>query len=240
MIVLFPFEEALYQKHGVNVSLVGHPSLDFVRTQLGKKEFSAQAALDSAKITVGLLPGSREKEVKTLLPIMLESAKIINEYFLGRIQFLILRSPTVKEEIFRKCCAGYRLPLKIISGLTYDGIAASDFCLVCSGSATLETAILSTPMAILYKVNFLTWLFIRAMIKIPHIGLVNVVKGKKIAEEFIQFDAKPEKICDYVIPILQDRDKLSRLKLELLSIKQLLGQPGASQRAARIIVEFLK
>ena len=240
MIVFFNFEAELYKKHNVPVSFVGNPLLDNVKTAISRKELLRKAELKTDLLTISLLPGSREKEVKTLLPVMLECAKIINGYLLGRVQFLILRSPSVKEEIFPKSLKGYDLPIKIISGLTYDGLAASDFSLVCSGTATLETAILATPMVILYKVNFLTWIFIRMMIKIPNIGLVNVVKGRKIAEEFIQFDAEPEKICDYVIPLLQDKDKLCRLKLELLSIKLLLGEPGASIRAAEIIVNLLK
>lgn len=240
MIVFFNFEEELYKKHGVPVSFVGNPLLDTVKTTIPREELLRKAELKTGLLTISLLPGSREKEVKILLPIMLECAKIINGYLLGRVQFLILRSPSVKEEIFSKALKCYNLPIKIISGLTYDGVAASDFSLVCSGTATLETAILATPMVILYKVNFLTWLFIRMMIKIPNIGLVNVVKGRKIAEEFIQFDAEPEKICDYVIPLLQDKNKLNRLKLELLSIKPLLGEPGASIKAAEIIADLLK
>jgi len=240
MLVFFNFEEKLYKAHGVAVTFVGNPLLDTVKTSIPREELLHQAGLMPGKLTVCLLPGSREKEVTTLLPVMLKCAKIINGYLSGRVQFLILRSPALKEEIFLKALKSYDLPVKTLTGLTYDGIAASDFALVCSGTATLETAILAIPMAILYKVNFLTWVFIRSMIKIPYIGLVNVVKGRKIAEEFIQFDADPEKICDYVIPLLRDKNKLARLKLELLCIKGLLGQPGANLRAALAVADLLK
>ncbi|MCX5707467.1 MAG: lipid-A-disaccharide synthase [Candidatus Omnitrophica bacterium] len=239
MLVFFKFEEELYKTHGVPVNFVGNPLLDTVKTSMPKEELLRQAGLKPGVLTVCLLPGSREKEVKALLPIMLKCAKIIKGYLDGRAQFLVLRSSSVKEEIFTKAVNNYSLPIKILTGKTYDGIAASDFALVCSGTATLETAILATPMIILYKVSFLTWLFIRMMIKIPYIGLVNVVKGRKIAEEFVQFDADPEKICDYVIPILHDKEKLARLKLELFSIKPLLGPPGANLRAAKDIVDLL-
>jgi lipid-A-disaccharide synthase len=239
-LVFFNFEEKLYKTHGVPVTFVGNPLLDTVKTSIPRKELLHKTGLDPDKLTICLLPGSREKEVKTLLPVMLKSAKIINGYLSGKVQFLILRSPALKEEIFLKALKSYDLPVKTLMGLTYDGIAASDFALVCSGTATLETAILATPMAIMYKVNFLTWVFIRSMIKIPYIGLVNVVKGRKIVEEFIQFDADPEKICDYVIPLLRDKDKLARLKLELLCIKGLLGQPGANLRAALAVTDLLK
>jgi lipid-A-disaccharide synthase len=172
---------------------------------------------------------------------MLETAEIINGNFAKRIQFVILRSPSVKEEIFIKAAANTRdLTLKTVSGMAYEGIASSDFALVCSGTATLETGILTTPMAILYKVNFLTWLFIRSMIKIPYIGLVNVVKERKVVEEFIQFDCQPKKIADYVIPVLHDEDKRTRLRSDLLSIRDSLGEPGATRRAAATVVDFLR
>jgi len=240
MLVLFNFEEELYKKYGVPVACVGNPLLDTVKTSAGRRELLEKTGLNPDILTVCLLPGSREKEVKTLLPLMLRCAGIINGYLYGRIQFLVLRAPTVKEEIFNRAMEKCGIPVKMVSGRAYDGIAASDFALVCSGTATLETAILAVPMVILYKVNFLTWFFIRMMIKIPYIGLVNVVKGRKIAEEFVQFDADENKICDYVIPILHDKDKLARLKLELLSVKPLLGSPGASERAAREICALLE
>jgi len=240
MVVLFPFEEKLYQQNNMPVSFVGHPLLDVVKANEPRSSFLAKQGLSPDKLTISLLPGSREKEVNSLLPVMLKSCQEINEYFYGRAQFLILRSPTVKKELFDQALIGLKIPLKVISDATYDSIAASDFCLVCSGTATLETGILSTPMVILYKVNFLTWAFIRMMIKIPYIGLVNVVKERKVCEEFIQFQCNPRDICDYLIPVLQDKDRLSRLKLDLLDIRQKLGDAGASQKAARIIVEALK
>ncbi len=147
---------------------------------------------------------------------------------------------TSEEELFRQIAAAYPLPLKILSDKTYDGVSASDFALVCSGTATLETALLATPMAILYKVNLATWAFIRMMIRIPYIGLVNVVAGKKIAEEFIQFDCCPQKVADYAICVLQDKDRLNRLKLELLPVRQSLGEAGASLRAAKIVCKELE
>jgi lipid-A-disaccharide synthase len=240
MIVLFKFEEELYKKYGIPVTFAGNPLLDNVKTTLTGEELLQKAGLKPGILTVALLPGSREKEVKSLLPVMLKCAEIINGYLLHRVQFLILRAPSVKEEIFVRLLKSYGLPIKVISNQTYNAIAASDFSLVCSGTATLETAILATPMVILYKVSFLTWLLVRWLIKIPYIGLVNVVKGRKLVEEFIQFDAEPEKICDYVIPLLQDKEKLKSLKNELLAIKPLLGQAGASHRAAQAVVDLLK
>ncbi len=239
MLVFFNFEEKLYKDRGVPVKFVGNPLLDTVKASFSRQEFFSKTGLKPSALTISFLPGSREKEVKKLLPVMLKCAKIISSYFPGQVQFLVLRSASVREEIFLNMLKDHELPVKIVTGQTYDGIASSDFALVCSGTATLETAILATPMAILYKVNLLTWLFIRLMIKIPYIGLVNVVKGRKIVEEFIQFDAEPEKICDHVIPILHDRKKLELIRQQLMSVKPLLGEPGASFRAALAVNKLL-
>lgn len=239
MIVLFPFEEKIYRQNNIPVSFVGHPLLDVVKSTQSKGAFLEKYGLAQDKLTISLLPGSREKEVRTLLPVMLKCAEEINEYFHNRAQFLILRAPTVKNETFDKALHGFDLPVKVITDDTYNGVAASDFSLVCSGTATLETAILGTPMVILYTVNFLTWALVKLMIKIPYIGLVNVVKEKKVCEEFIQFQCNPKDICDYLIPVLQDKDKISALKLELMDIKQKLGASGASQKAAQAVVELL-
>ena len=163
---------------------------------------------------------------------------------LGEVQFLILRSPSVSGKVFQEAQAeaglSEKLPLAAVAGRTYDGIAASDFCLVCSGTATLETGILGTPMAILYKVNFLTWLYMREMIRIPFIGLVNIVKGRKVVEEFIQYDCEPWKIADHVLSLLRDPGELTAVRGELARLRDSLGKPGAARRAAEKILEFAR
>lgn len=240
MVVVFKFEEALYKKHGIPVSFVGHPLLDTVNPKLSKEELFGQCGLNPDKLTFALLPGSREKEVKTLLPIMLDTARIIHTSLGDQTQFLILRSSTVKEEVFKKALACYNLPVRLISDMAYDGLSASDFALVASGTATLETAILGVPMVILYKVSFLTWLYLRMIIKIPYIGLVNVVKQEKFIAEFIQYNARPKRIADYILTILKDKIKLNQIKQDLYSVASSLGEKGASARAAQIIVNLLK
>jgi len=169
---------------------------------------------------------------------MLESAKYIHEQ-LKDTQFLILRSETVKAEIFQTILTQYDLPVHLVSDMTYDGLNASDFAIVASGTATLETAILGLPMVIVYKVSFLTWLVIRSLIKIPYIGLVNVVMQRKFIREFIQYDAHPERIAGYVAEMLKDPVRLKDLREELKKVRSSLGEKGASERAAKIILERL-
>ncbi|MDD4980084.1 MAG: lipid-A-disaccharide synthase [Candidatus Omnitrophica bacterium] len=241
MLVVFKFEEALYQKHNIPVSFVGHPLLDIVRPKVNREELFRELNLDSNRLTLALLPGSREKEVKALLPVMLDSAALISKGMGGNTQFLILRSTTVKEDLFKKMLLRHKaLTLRLVSGRAYDGLAASDFALVASGTATLETAILGIPMVILYKVSFPTWAYLRMKIRIPYIGLVNVVKGEKIIEEFIQYNARPRRIAGYIIKTLKDKEKLSRIREGLSYVAASLGEKGASMKAAQIVAEMLR
>ncbi len=156
-----------------------------------------------------------------------------------QIQFILIKSPIVDRGVYDKIVAGARcsVPLRIINNNRYDAIACSDFALVASGTATLETAILGVPMALVYKVSFLTWLLARMLIKIPYIGLVNVVAGKKIIPEFIQFNARPKKIADECLAILRSPTKISQMKLGLARVKVSLGPSGASETAAKEILK---
>ena len=185
MIVLFKFEEELYRKEGVCVSFVGHPLLDTVSPKLGKEELMRKLKILPTQFTVVLLPGSREKEVNNILPIMLDTAKLLQED-LKDIRFFILRAPTVKKEVFIRILSRYNFAVHLLDGMTYEGIAAADFALVASGTATLEVTMLSVPMAILYKMSFFSWLYLRMAIKVAHVGMVNIIAGGEIVPEFIQ------------------------------------------------------
>ncbi|MGD9015011.1 MAG: lipid-A-disaccharide synthase [Candidatus Omnitrophota bacterium] len=231
MIVIFKFEEALYKKAGVEVNFVGHPFLDVVRA-------NSSLNLPSGMTTIALLPGSREVEVRRLLPLMLESAKIIKEK-IPSSQFIILRSSTVKKELFDQALTNYQLPVYVFIDKTYEGLVSSDFAMIASGSATLESAILERPFVVMYKVSWLNWLFLRTIIKIPYIGLVNIVAGRKIIKEFIQHRAQAGKIANYIVGALKNPTKITAIKNELSRVRLLLGKEGASKRAAGIIVGLL-
>lgn len=231
MLVIFKFEQELYKEKGIPVDFVGHPYLDIVRADSGLD-------LPPGKLTFALLPGSRKGEVRQILPVMIESAKLIQES-IPNSQFLILRSSSVRKELFDNILAGYKLPVSIINDNTYEGLASCDFALVASGSATLECAILNKPFVIIYKVSWLNWLFLRAIIKLPYIGLVNIISGKKIIEEFIQYRAKPQAIATYITEILNNPRRITALKDGLSKIRYLLGEKGASKRAAGIIADLL-
>ncbi|MGE5280119.1 MAG: lipid-A-disaccharide synthase [Deltaproteobacteria bacterium] len=248
MLVLFRFEEELY-KDGVlgkrdtpsfHVRFVGHPLLDAVRPAGTRAQVLAGAGFEDGGPIVGLLPGSREREIRALLPVMLESADRIHRKY-PRTQFLICRASTVPRQLYKETIARGRheFPYKILDNDTYSGVAASDIVLVASGTATLETAILGRPMIILYKVSLLTWLLAKACVRIPFIGLVNVVAGRKVVPELIQFDATPSKVVAAFRALWEDPERLTATRAALAAVKESLGAPGACRRAAEAVASFL-
>lgn len=240
MIVLFPFEETLYRQYGIPVSFVGHPSLDHVKPEKKESEFRTLYSLDPSKRTIGLLPGSRQKEVKTLLPIMLDTAGLIKRNSASPVQFIVLAAPTVPSGLISSIVQQHGVPVTIVNNMTYEGIAASDFCLVCSGTATLETAIMQRPFVIVYKMDLLNYLLYRPQIKIPYVGMVNIVAGKEVVPEFIQFNARPEMIARAVLEFLRKPGQIKQMLEDLDYVKTNLGSPGAAERAAKLILDFLQ
>jgi lipid-A-disaccharide synthase len=238
MLVFFKFEEELYAQHGYKVDFVGHPLIDRVKVNLEKDTFLKNLGLSNNCRTIGLLPGSREKEVQNIFPVMLKAA----EYLFQKnpeFQFLALKASTINIQIFEQYIKNVPFPIRVISEKTYDGINACDFCLVASGTATLETAILNKPMIVIYKTSLLTWALAKCLIKIPNIGLVNIVAGKRIVPECVQFDANAKTIAYQTIGLLSHEEKLDQIKQALSEIKDILGVPGASARAAQKILAFI-
>jgi len=239
MMVLFKFEEEFYKKYGIDAEFVGHPLLDIAKSVMTKEEFFKKFRLLESKITIALLPGSRQQEIENILPIMLNTALLIQKK-IKNTQFIIVKSPQVNWEIYNRKIHGLDMDLEIIEGRTYDCLNAADFCLVCSGTATLETAIMQKPFVIIYKMNLLNYLLYRPQVKLPYIGMVNIVAGKKIIPEFIQFQATPKNISEQTLKILKDPVQIERMKNNLTQIKTCLGENGASYRAAQSIVNFLQ
>ena len=240
MLVLFLFEEEFYRRYGMkNVSFVGHPLLDIAKITADRKKIFETYGFSEDKLTIGILPGSRKNEVQRHLGIMMQAAQILYNEF-GKIQFILLKAPTIDESVFHDVIEKHAtLPLRILHHQSCNGINASDFCMVASGTATLETAILKKPMVVMYKTSFLTWAIARIFVKIPYIGLVNVIAGKKIVPECIQFDCTPQKVANEIRAMITDETKIAELVHELTRVKESLGNPGASRRAAEIVLKFL-
>jgi len=238
MVVLFPFEVPLYKAAGVDVEWVGHPLLDIVKPSLPKEKAIEQFGIDPRKKTIALLPGSRMEEVSRLLPPMLDSTVFLRRE-MPELQFIIPLAPGISESTLSPCMSNRSTPIKVIKGFTYDVMALSDLIIAASGTATLEAAILGKPMVILYKVSSLSYWVGRALIHVKQIGLVNLVAGKEIAKELLQENVNPEKIAEEGLRLLRDPVLYGKTVEAMTEVRRNLGEPGAGNRAARIVLSLL-
>jgi len=238
MAVILPFEEAMYHQSGVDAVFVGHPLLDAVKTKYARNEALEKFGLQGQVKTVALLPGSRQSEVVKLLPIMLQTARILKER-MPAVQFVLPLADTLHPSLVSAIISAYPVDVKVISGEIYDVIAVSDIAVVASGTATLETALLETPMLIIYKISPVSYLLGRLFVHVAHIGLVNIIAGKTVVPEFIQADATPERLARTVLDMMTDENRMAAIRNELSQIKNRLGQPGAARRAAALAYGML-
>ena len=238
MLVLFAFEQEFYKKHKMDVDYVGHPLVDAVKATLKPADALQAVGLDPAKPAIGLLPGSRDKEVTRHLPVMLKAAEILYKQDPQR-QFMLLRATTIPEPMIRRLIKRVKVPVTVVTQNSYNELNAMTACMVASGTATLETAILKKPMVVIYKTSWITYALAKLFVKIKNIGLVNIVAGKQIVAELIQNNATPQKIAAEMEKLLSDPKESMRIQKELSKIHVWLGDPGASRRAAKIITREL-
>ena len=239
MVVLFPFEVPLYEAAGVDVEWVGHPLLDIVKPTLPQEVAFQQFGLDPKRRTIGLLPGSRKHEVERLLPPLLASAHLLQKE-ISDLQFIIPLAPGISRATSSRWMGGISIPLNVVEGFTYDVMNLSELLITASGTATLEGAILGKPMVIIYKVSFPSYWIGRALIRVDCIGLVNLVAGQKIVPELIQKDVNPQRITEEALQILKAPTLCHRMTESMAEVRKNLGEPGAAQRAARIVTALLK
>jgi len=236
MAVIFPFEAAFYRRHRVPVTFVGHPLLDRIRLEAGR-----QAGEDvDAPPVIGLLPGSRQKEVATLLPVMLEAASRIQRKR-PETRFLVSCSPSVDSDLVSAITAPYMatLNLTVVPGPVKRVFEPSCLLVAASGTVTLEASLNGIPTVIIYKVSPLSYALGKRLIKVEHIGIVNLIVGKRLLPELIQEDASPEPIARTVLGMIDDPLLLQRITDELLAVRNRLGGPGASDRLARIALNLV-
>ena len=242
MLVVFKFEEEFYKQHDINAKFVGHPLIeDLSDRQIYLGNFRKNNNIPEDIKLIALLPGSRLIEVRRLLPIMICSSKIIKSA-IADAKFIIIKAPAIPLEIYKTMLNEFDFnstDISIIESDRHPAIAESDFAIVASGTATLETALLGTPMTVIYKLSGLTAFFLRRFITIPNIALCNIVAGRKIVEEFVQSKARPELIAEEVLKTLTNSDKVRKIRQELASIKQILGDKIASQNAAEEVKKIL-
>lgn len=238
MIVFFKFEEDLYKKYGINVEFVGHPLIELAKATTPKNDWLKINNLAPGKITISLLPGSRKSVYEKLLPIMLEASKLIKKE-LPQTQFIIIKFPDIPKQIFENFIKDHNIDAKIIEGDLYNALNASDFAIGASGTSSLEATIMGVPMAITYKFSDISYILIKLAARVPFIGLANIIAGRKIVEEFIQWDALPENIAKYASDALKNPEKINSIKNELSKVKLSLGDSGANKRAAEAVTDFI-
>ena len=212
MLVIFPFEVPFYSKAGMNVEFVGHPLLDSISPKISQESFKVKFGLGKGERLIALMPGSRKGEVLRILPVMLEGAKRLTENRQGSWRFILILAPTIDQSIIAPLVKKYThvLSINIIQGYTYEALKASELAFVASGTATLETAIIGTPMLILYKLSWSTYFIAKKMIRVPAIGLVNLVAREKLFPELIQGEATGEKLAEEAERVLEDPESRRR------------------------------
>lgn len=230
---IFPFESAFYAKHGCSVDFVGHPLVDRVHPTRSREETLQQYGLDPYRKTVAFLPGSRAQEVRYLLAPMLGTARLLGDSY----QFILAVASTLDVEQIRSQVG--QSSIHIIQGDTYNAVHASDLTIVASGTATLETALLERPMVIVYRMAPVTYALARLIVRVPHIGMPNLIAERRLIPELIQSEVTPERIATEARQLLNDPQAYRVVQEGLREVRRRLGSGGAADRAAKIALDML-
>jgi lipid-A-disaccharide synthase len=235
MMVILPFEKEFYNKFDYNVDFVGHPLLDAIenyKTQHSFTDFRKKNRLDDKPI-IALLPGSRQQEIKKMLHIM---CSVVGDF--KQFQFVIAGAPSIAPDYYK----ALNLPPQVhcVFGQTYDLLLNSDAALVTSGTATLETALFNVPEVVCYKGSYISYWLAKKLIKVSYISLVNLILNRKAVEELIQHDLNHDLLIRNLRKITEDQKEIETMKNSFEDLRQILGGPGASGKAAESVVNFLK
>lgn len=233
---IFPFEADIYRQAGASVTFVGHPLLDIVKPTLTREAAYLHFGADPARPVVILMPGSRRQEIDKLLPEMLAAAEKISEK-VPACQFFLPVASTISREILQNIISRYSVPVTLTTDKTYDLMTIGDVAVAASGTATLEASLLGLPTVIIYKVVAATYYLGKLLVKIPHIGLPNIVAGRQIVPELIQDEANAANIADEAVRLLTDPARREQVAAELAAVRGKLGKSGAVGRVADVIIE---
>jgi lipid-A-disaccharide synthase len=232
VLVIFPFEEAIYREAGVPVQFVGHPLVELASTSMSREAFLARHHLRIDVPTVAILPGSRANEVRRILPTLLAAADLIAAR-VPAVQFVIARAGNLDDGLFQ-----HGSGLTIVDGETDAALAAADVALVASGTATVQAALHDTPMVVVYRLSPLTYRLGRRFVKLDTFAMVNLIAGERIVPELIQDACTPQRVAAEAESILGDAGRAARMRSGLARVRARLGAPGASRRAAETILQI--
>ncbi|MBA4311431.1 MAG: lipid-A-disaccharide synthase [Chlorobiaceae bacterium] len=235
MLVVFPFEQEIYRREGIDAEFVGHPLLEAFTEPQGHSEFCKRNNFDPQKPILGLFPGSRRQELERIFPAMLGAARILNRML--DIQIAVGVSSILDYE-YVKSFIRDESSVRLIQHATYDLMKNSDLAIVTSGTATLETAYYQTPMIVVYKTSWLTYLIGRIFVRIKNISLANIVAGEKIVPEILQSKVTPENLAFHASKLLENTDERKKMSEKMAVIRERLGSKGASVRVADSILSM--
>jgi len=238
MAVILKFEKVYYERANIPVSFVGHPLVDKVKSTRSSDEVRQQLGLNRNVAVIGLFPGSRNSEIERLLPLMLETAR---QMCRGKpeLRFVLPVAAALDFDAIKRQCDQSQLDIVLTRNDIYDLITCCDGIISCSGTVTLEIALLGVPMCIVYKMSSLTYAIMSRLITIPHVGLVNIVASKPVVREFLQNNATAENISREMLKIIDDRIYRQQIKKDLLIVRENLGDGDGSGKMARLVLSFL-
>jgi len=237
VLVIFPFEEAIYREGGVPVEFVGHPLIDLARPSAPRAAFLRSHGFSMSAPTIAILPGSRPNEVTRILPDLMVAARKIRMR-LPSAQFFVARAPNLDDSHFEALSAGGQTLFRVVEDDTDAILAAANVVLTASGTATVQTALHGTPMVIVYRVSPLTYRLLRRLVTVDTIGMVNLIAGERIVPELIQEAFTPATVAGEAISMLTDEGRVGRIRAGLARVREKLGGPGASRRAAEAILKI--
>jgi lipid-A-disaccharide synthase len=241
VLVIFPFEEAIYRDGGIPVEFVGHPLVDLAAPTASRNDFLRAHGLSPTAPTVAVLPGSRPNEVSRILPDLLGAARLIRAA-VPEAQFVVARAPHLDDGLFAQKVSDVSdtFPLVIVESDTNTVLASADVALTASGTATVQAALHDIPMVIVYRLSPLTYRLGRRLVTIGMIGMVNLIAGEKIVPELVQDAFTPDAVAREAIALLTNPERATRVKTGLARVRERLGGSGASLRAAQAILHEVR
>jgi lipid-A-disaccharide synthase len=235
MLVIFPFEEALYREAGVPVEFVGHPLVDLARPA-SRTDFLAALGVSPDRDVVAVLPGSRPKEIAHNLPGLAGAIALLRAQR-PDLEFLLPLAPAIDPRLLEPDLRG--LPVRIVPQGAAAVLSSCQAAIVASGTATVEAALMDAPMVVVYRLSAVTHFLGRRLIKVPHVAMVNLIAGKRAVPELIQHEFTPERVAGEVRALLEQPERRAAMKRDLAEVRRRLGEPGASRRAAAAVEAIL-
>jgi len=236
VLAILPFEEPLYNQAGVRCTFVGNPLLDEVAPSYDRQALRRQFGLKHDGPVIGLFPGSRKGELHEHMPLLLDTVKRLAERH-PAMQFILAQASSIPDQLLNEMLRDSPVPIRVFRDQASEVMAASDLLVVKSGTSTLQAAVVGTPMVLFYRApSWITYQLARRLIRVSWIGLANLVAGREIVPELIHHEATPERLVQETERLLTDARAYEDMKAALSSVREALGRPGASRRAAEAVL----